>query len=67
MHEKNVLIRDIHLNYNHCGRIQLVNYLHKELWYWYGMNNDIQEQLKSCVNCNSKNKFKSLQKRIKLS
>ena len=31
LHEKNVLIRDIHLNYNHCGTIQLVNYLHKEL------------------------------------
>ena len=49
LHEKNVLIKDIHFNNNHCGRIQLVNYLHKDLWYWYGMNNDIQEQLKSCI------------------
>ena len=66
LHEKNVLIKDIHFNNNHCGRIQLVNYLHKNLWYWYGMNNDIQEQLKFCIKCNSKNKFISLKKKNKI-
>ena len=65
-HEKNILINYIHINNNHCGRIQIINYLHKNNWYWYGMNHDIQEQIKTCINCYKPNKFKELKKKNKI-
>ena len=65
-HEKNILINHIHINNNHCGRIQIINYLHKNHWYWYGMNHDIQEQIKTCINYYKPNKFKELKKKNKI-
>ena len=49
IHEKNILINHIHINNNHCGRTQKINLLHKNHWYWYGMNHDIQDQIKICI------------------
>ena len=66
IHEKNILINFYHNNNNHCGRIQIINILHKARWYWFGMNNDIQEQLKLCNKCFKPNKFISLKKKNKI-
>ena len=51
-----------HNENNHCGRISLANILHKAKWYWYGMNQEIQNIIKTCAICNQPNKYKILKK-----
>ena len=66
LHEKENLVKQIHFNNNHPGRITLINLLHKEKWYWSGMNRDIGNIIKSCAVCNKPFKFKSLSKKMKI-
>ena len=66
IHEKEIIIMQTHYNNNHCGRINVINELHKEKWYWYGMNNDVANTIKLCKFCDKPNKFKSLTKKIKI-
>ena len=66
LHEKDNLVKQMHFNNNHSGRIGLINLLHKEKWYWYGMNRDIGDIIKSCAFCNKPFKFRSLSKKWKL-
>ena len=53
-----------HNENNHCGRISLANILHKAKWYWYGMNQDIQNIIKTCAICNQLNKYKIFKKKL---
>ena len=46
--------------------VQSINILHKDRWYLFGMNNDIQEQIKICNKCINPNKFISLKKKTKI-
>ena len=55
-----------HYNNYHCGRINVINELHKDKWYWFGMNNDVANTIKLCKFCDKPNKFKSLTKKIKI-
>ena len=64
--EKDILIKQYHINNNHAGRITLIHLLHEKNWYWYGMNNDISNYIKKCPNCNKPLKFKSLVKKNKI-
>ena len=66
LHEKDILVKEFHFNNNHSGRITLINLLHQENWYWYGMNRDIGDIIKSCAFCNKPFKFKSLSKKMKI-
>ena len=66
LHEKEILVKQIHFNNNHSGRITLYNLLHEDKWYWYGMNRDIGDIIKSCAFCNKTFKFKSLSNKIKI-
>ena len=66
IHEKNILINLYHTSNNHCGRIQTINYLHNDKWYWYCMNNDVQEVLKKCKECINPSKFHALKKKNKI-
>ena len=65
-HEKEIIVMEAHYANNHSGRINTINILHNGKWYWYGMNNDIGNIIKSCKNCNKPHKFKSLKKKIKI-
>ena len=65
MHEKDIIVFQAHNENNHCGRITLVNLLHKDKWYCYGMNQGIQNIIQPCTICNQPNKFKSLKKKLK--
>jgi hypothetical protein len=65
IHEKEIIVMQAHNENNHCGRIAIVNFLHQAKWYWYGMNQDIQNIIKTCTICNQPNKYKSLKKKIK--
>lgn len=58
INEKEILINDIHVQNNHCGRDQLIQYIYAKGWYWYGLTKEIQEIIKSCPNCNTSAKFK---------
>ena len=66
LHEKDLLIKQYHINNNHCGRTQIINLLHKDKWYWFGMNNDIRIELKKCIQCTNPNKFIKLKKKNKI-
>ena len=55
-----------HYEHNHCGRINVINIMHQDKWYWYGMNSDIGNIIKSCKYCNKPLKFKTLSKKIKI-
>ena len=59
-------MKHIHIDNNHTGRDAIINLLHKEKWYWYGMNKDIASIIKICPECNKPFKFKSLSKKKKL-
>ena len=66
LHEKDILVKHTHIDNNHAGRDAIINLLHKEKWYWYGMNKDIASIIKICPECNKPFKFKSLSKKKKL-
>ena len=66
IHEKEIIIMQTHYNNNHCGRINVINELHKQKWYWFGMNNDVANTIKLCKFCDKPNKFKSLPKKNKI-
>ena len=65
-HEKDIIVKQVHCENNHCGRINTINLLHEEKWYWYGMNKDIGNIIKSCKFCNKPKKFKPMKKKIKI-
>ena len=66
LHEKDILVMQIHIDNNHAGRDAVIELLHKENWYWYGMNKDIANIIKICPLCNKPFKFKSLSKKKKI-
>ena len=66
LHEKEILVKNSHIDNNHAGRDAIINLLHKEKWYWYGMNKDIANIIKICPNYNKPLKFKSLSKKKKI-
>ena len=63
LHEKEIIVMQLHYENNHCGRINMINLLHREKWYWYGMNTDIGNIIKSCKYCNKPYKFKNIKKK----
>ena len=65
-HEKNLLIKEYHSNFNHCGRDLTYENLLKANWYWYGITRDIQDFINYCPECNNSNKFKKLKGKSKI-
>ena len=51
-HEKDIMINDIHIKNNHCGRDGLYHYMKNDNWYYYGMLKDILFNIKGCTVCN---------------
>ena len=41
MHEKNIIMNDIHVKYNHCGRDSLYRCMINDKWYYFGILKDI--------------------------
>jgi len=65
-HEKNLLIKEYHSKFNHCGRDSTYENILKANWYWFGITRDIQDYINTCPECNNSNKFKKLKGKIKI-
>ena len=65
-HEKDIIINDCHVNYNHCGRDNTYENVLNNNWYWNGMKKDIATFIKTCPFCNTGNKFKKLKGKNKI-
>ena len=67
---KKLYIKSINYFYyaiiNHCGRIQTINFLHNNNWYWHRMNREVQATINLCANCNKPHKFKKLKIKLKV-
>ena len=65
LHEKDILVMQAYYEHNNRGKINVINIMHQDKWYWYGMNSDIGNIIKSCKYCNKPLKFKALFKKLK--
>ena len=66
LHEKDILVKQFHINNNHPGRDTLLNLLYQNKWYWLGMKSDVTNIIKSFPTCNKPSKFKTLIKKNKI-
>ena len=65
-HEKDIIINDCHVNYNHCGRDNTYENVLNNNWFWNGMKKDIANFIKTCPFCNTGNKYKKLKGKNKI-
>ena len=65
-HEKNIIINDCHVNYNHCGRDNTYENVLNNNWFWSGMKKDIANFIKTCPFCNTGSKYKKLKGKNKV-